>query len=583
LPRDDDSLVRELLGYEAVRLFVERARLVAPAFALTPANAAALARICRRLDGLPLAIELAAARARLLSPEQIAERLDHCFELLSAGGRTAAARHRTLGATIDWSYDLLGEPERALFRRLAVFAGGFDLEAAEGIAEPGPSALDLLDRLVDHSLVVVEPPRGGATRHRLLEPDRQYASEKLHETGESAPAFRRHADLYLALAETAEPRLRGPEQAHWLDRLDGEYDNLRVALERWQSGLVETGVALRLVAALGWFWYVRGHYAEGVAWLNGVLAVATERTLTRARALAALSSLTFRTDPLVARRTLEESLSIGCERQHRPTIAKALADLGALSRAQGDLARARAWLEEAVAISREEGDARSAGWPLAVLAMTSLEQGRVEAAQAEADESLAIHRAADDAWGIEKSLVYRCEVARSQGDLVLARSLGEEALELQRRLDLRGDLAWTLHNLGYVALHLGDRHLAAARFAESLALHRELGVGLGIPYCLVGLAGVAAASAGSYHYAARLLGAAEGLLDREPLKLDLVDQREYDRILAMLKSRLDASSLAQLRLVGRTTSIEETLASDRAPQPGDALRISPGSKLGPPS
>src|ERR671916_378267 len=281
--------VESLARYEAARLFLERTAAVNPTFALTEQNAVAVDQICYRLDGIPLAIELAAARAKVLSVEQIAERLDDSFGLLSAGGRTAMPRHRTLHATMDWSHELLSLEERALFRRLSVFAGGFTLEAAESVCAGAglerDEVLDLLSHLVDKSLVIMREESGEA-RYRLLETVRQYAREKLSESGEAEQASERHAGYYLALAEEAEPELKGAGQVAWLEQLEREHDNLRAAM-RWLLGRGELEEAARLGWALWLFWGIRAHFAEGRRSMEQALSAEGSAGLTEAaRAMA---------------------------------------------------------------------------------------------------------------------------------------------------------------------------------------------------------------------------------------------------------------------------------------------------------
>jgi predicted ATPase/transcriptional regulator with XRE-family HTH domain len=314
--------VEHLLQYEAVQLFVERARTVQPTFTVTERNAAAVAQVCHRLDGIPLAIELAAARVKVLTVEQIAARLDDRFRLLTGGSRIALPRQQTLQAAIDWSYDLLSEPERRLWRRLSVFAGGWTLEAAEAVcAGAGLDAAEVLDRLtslVDKSLVTVDAMAGEA-RYRLLETIRQYGREKLERSGEAAVIRRQHLEWHVGLAERAEPELTGPDQAVWLEKLEAEHDNLRAALEWSQVEAQGEQIGLRVAAALWRFWLVHGHLREGRRWLEGMLAGSPEAW------------------PAVR--------------------AKALYGAGALAEDQGDYAAARAFFAESLALRRELLDA----------------------------------------------------------------------------------------------------------------------------------------------------------------------------------------------------------------------------------
>ena len=284
----------ELGAYESVRLFGERARERDPSFSFSPPNALAAAEICRMLEGIPLAIELAAARVSTLSLEQISERLEGSLELLTHGGRTTVPRHRTLKGALGWSYDLLSESERRLFRKLSVFAGGWTLEASEAVCSGDGveerEVLDLLSGLVEKSLVMVRGVDPGGARYRLLEPVRQYALDKLEESDEVEEARRRHAEFFLALAEETETEMKGPEQATWLDRLEAENDNLRGALS-WALERGEPELGLHLAEAFWWFWEARGYFDEGRRWLEQALAKGSRASSARARALDGVGHL----------------------------------------------------------------------------------------------------------------------------------------------------------------------------------------------------------------------------------------------------------------------------------------------------
>jgi predicted ATPase/DNA-binding SARP family transcriptional activator len=440
-----------LLEYGAVRLFVERARDVWPAFALTAANAPAVVRICARLDGLPLALELAARQAAVLPPAALAARLDARLRLLTGGGPAAHPRQRTLAATLDWSHALLGGAERTLLRRLAVFAGGFTLEAAEAVCPAGPGGLcqggplpaagvlEALRRLVDQSLVVADAaPGAAAARYRLLETVRQYAAEKLAEAGaaEAVAVRARHGACYAALAEAAAPGLLGPEQPAWLGRLAGEHDNLRAALA-WSLEHAP-GTALRLAGRLWPFWRMRQHYAEGTDWLARALAGAPAPGRTAAWARAALGA-------------------------------------GVLARDRGDLAAARGHLEASLAASRALGETGLAAWALRDLGSLHLQRGEPGAAGDVLAEGLALARAAGDRRGAAAALMIRAHAAALGGDSGRARALGEESLTAAR---LAGDpwlLSTVLHRLGITALEQGDLEAAAPALEEGLALARKLG------------------------------------------------------------------------------------------------------------
>src|ERR671920_388512 len=291
------SSSEELEGYESMQLFVQRAKGHDPTFSVSPQDALAVAEICRKLGGIPLAIELAAARVGTLSLEHISERLEGSLDLLSGGARTAVSRKRTLRGTLDWSHELLSEPERKVFRRLSVFAGGWTLEAAEAVASgediDETEVVALLSGLVEKSLVVAEPTGQGGVRYRLLEPVRQYALEKLEQSGEVEDIKRSHVEYFLTLAEEAEPWLSGPRGAEWFERLEEELDNIRVALS-WARARGEAELSLRLAGSLGGFWFWGGHYGEARGWLEEALAQeGRTSTLVRAKALAAASSMAW--------------------------------------------------------------------------------------------------------------------------------------------------------------------------------------------------------------------------------------------------------------------------------------------------
>jgi non-specific serine/threonine protein kinase len=425
----------EVRQNEAVRLFVDRARAVAPDFAVTRANAPALAQVCRRLDGIPLALELAAARARVLSVEQIAARLDDRFRLLTGGSRTALRRQQTLRALIDWSHDLLSAAERVLFRRLAVFAGGWTLEAAEavgaGVGIERDEILDLLTGLVDKSLVSVGS-QDGEQRYRFLETVRAYAGDKLFEAGEARPLRDRHLAWCLALAEQAEPELYGPASRAWLDRLEGDDANLRVALD-W---CLETdpGAGLRLAGSLWGYWFLRGQLVEGTRWLGAILARAPEGAAARGKVL----------------------LGAGfCARSHRT------------------LSQSRSWTEQSLAIARATGDRRLAGWALHAFGTILILERDFASARVVLEESVAECRQVADKVGEGMSLRDLGHLARVAGDDDRAAALYDEALTILRRVGHRWNIRWTLLAIGYLARQQHDPGRARATLQEFLATGRE--------------------------------------------------------------------------------------------------------------
>jgi len=393
-----------LAGCDSVRLFVERATTALPAFRLSAGNAPAVALVCARLDGIPLALELAAARVRVLTPEQIAGRLDDRFRLLSGGSRTALPRQQTLRALIDWSYDLLPAPEKTLLRRLSVFAGGWALEAAESVCSGEDVAerevLDLLSRLVAKSLVMVEPPDAGQVRYRLLENLRSYARERLMETAEADAIAARHAAWFLAFAEEARPKLSGPEQALWLDRLERDHDNLRAALRACQQ--TDPGVGLRLARALAVFWRIRGYLSEGCGWLGLFLGAAPDAPdPDRANALNAFGTLNWSCGDFVAARAAHEScLGIMRALADQNGVATALNNIALATEAEGDLDAARHLYEESLAIYRALGMKGKTASVLVNLSTLDAALGDNRVARGHLEESLLLLQDSENTWAM---------------------------------------------------------------------------------------------------------------------------------------------------------------------------------------
>jgi predicted ATPase/DNA-binding SARP family transcriptional activator len=494
----DGSPLHHLSRSEAVQLFVERARTAVPRFQLTEANASAVATICRRLDGLPLAIELAAARMRIFSTEQIAARLDDRFHLLAGGSRVALPRHRTLRALIDWSYDLLSEPERGLLRRLSVFAGGWTLEAAEAVCADDdrrpptvddrrpirrgrrPAAgghvavLDLLTRLGEKSLVAVEQ-EGDGPRYLLLETVREYARERLVEVGEEPAVRWRHLVFFARWAEEAAPCLRGEEGRVWMNRFEAAHDNLRAALA-WArevgaapDGRAAIELGLKLVTGLGPFWWRRGYLAESRAHSAAMLAVAgVVATPMRAQALDAAAAMArLQRDCPAARMLHEEALAVYRDLADQRGIAGTLTGLATIAGLQGDVARARQLLTESLAIGRAMSIPAVVASALNELGLVEISARNYDAASAVLQESLATSQALGDQQGI----------------------------------------ATALNNLGIATLAEGRADEAHRLFGESLRMKWDTRLWSGIPWTLAGLAGVAAAQE-QRERAARLFGAA---------------------------------------------------------------------------
>jgi predicted ATPase/class 3 adenylate cyclase/Tfp pilus assembly protein PilF len=451
-----------LQGYEAVRLFVDRARAVHPAFALTERNARAVSTLCQRLDGIPLALELAAARVKALSVEEIAARLNDRFKLLKTGDRTRLPRQQTLQATMDWSYELLTEEERVVFRRLGVFSGPWYLAAAEGICGADGTdeadVLDLLAGLVDRSLVVAEEGPAG-TLYRLLETVREYALGRLREAGEEDAARLRHRDYYLALAEEAEPHLQQADQKLWLDRLEAEHANLRGALA-WS---VEPEAGMRLAAALWRFWYMRGYASEGRSWLEGTLArsVATS-DLFRARALNGAGVLAMAQGAYdVATDHHTEALRIRTEVKDIRGMASSLNNLGLIGRHTGDYEGARKHYSQSLELYRHAGDRTNAALAATNLGVANMELGDYREADRLLREAADDNRACGNEWGLATALHNLGAVAERSGDAPLATRYYRESLKIEARIGDTAAIGLSLHTLAGTAFAAGDPQRAA--------------------------------------------------------------------------------------------------------------------------
>jgi predicted ATPase/class 3 adenylate cyclase len=493
-PRRTQTL-EQLRQFEAVQLFVERGVHSQPRFALTDGNAAAVAHICHRLDGIPLAIELAAARVKVLTADQIATRLNDRFRLLTGGSRAGLPHHQTLRATIDWSHDLLSDKERTLLRRLSVFAGGFNLEAGEAIcAGDGlekDAILDLLTNLVDKSLVVAEGLNGDI-RYLLLETVRQYGLEKLEEAGEVAGIREQHLEWYLGLAERVEPELLGPDQLGGLDELEREHDNLRAALEWAASGARDAEARVRLAGALQRFWSMRGHLTEGRAWLESAIEESVESgdaSPAPVKAIYGAGVLAFyQGDYVRAVALLEHSLALSREGGDKVSTARALNRLALVHRNRGDYSRAITLLEESQVLCRATGQKWVLAQALHTLALAVRGLGDYDRATALLEESLPLWRETGDKSGLARSLASLGVVARLQRDFARARALHEQSLALNRELGHKYEIADALLNLGSVAKNEGDYARARDLYDECLILSREIGYRLVVAAALVNLA-----------------------------------------------------------------------------------------------
>jgi predicted ATPase/DNA-binding CsgD family transcriptional regulator len=486
----------ELAGVEAVQLFVERARLVRPSFVLEERNVTVLAGICRKLDGIPLAIELAAARMNVLSVEQIADRMQDRFRLLVSAHRTGSARQRTLRAAVDWSYGQLSPSERVFFNRLSVFAGGWTMEAAEAVCSGGGIAtddiLDLVARLVEQSLVLADEEAGGERRYGLLETLRQYAREKLEASGEADSLAKRHRNWYVSFGQQAEKNLSGPRQGDYFERLAREHDNLRVALAHCLATDRVPGLAL--AASLTWFWLLRGHVPEGHEWLEALL----ERA--------------------------EASTRSGIGAANR---AAALVAAGYLAVWLDDHETARVRLEEGLALAREIGDARSQVEAVCSLAIAAHQRG---------DDPGDLLEKCLSGWRMGGAHPAPCyinlsdlaELVRGRGDHARAVALNEESVESARQRGDSHEVAYALRCLGHLAWQAGEQQRARDLQKQSLAMAWQFSDRLCSARCLEELALVASAQ-GEAERAAQLFGAASAWWGAMGVRLLRIDRADHDR------------------------------------------------------
>ncbi|MBV9788815.1 MAG: tetratricopeptide repeat protein [Chloroflexi bacterium] len=506
--------VEALSQYASVSLFVARARAVRSGFALTPANAAAVAEICARLDGLPLAIELAAAWIKLLTPQELLAKLEQRLSLLTGGPRDLPTRQQTLRNTIAWSYNLLDAPAQALFRRLGVFIAGCTLDAVESIcAEPSAapddrrSVLPVLLSLIDQSLLRQEEQPDGSVRFVLLQTLREFALECLVASAEEAEYRQRHACYYLTLAEAAKPHLQDTEQEAWLARLETEHDNLRAALD-WccrTPGAVEIG--LRLVEALWEFWLVRGYISEGRSWIATILALpeTAQIAAVRARVLCGGGRLAWaQNDWTQASRLLEDSLAISQGRDDAAASATTLNYLGQVAEAQGHYERAAILFDQSLALFQQIGDHEGSATALTSRAQVAQAQGDYEGASALLERSLPLFQELGDRRGWAAALTVQGQIRHTQGHYSEAVELFETALAVFQSLGYRHGMAWALTNLGQVVQAQGDYGRAATLFEQSIALFQELGDRRGIAWGLTNQ-GHAAALHGDQQRAVALL------------------------------------------------------------------------------
>ena len=616
----DPAQLEQLEGleqFESVRLFVERATAVQPTFALTPDNAQAVVEICQRLDGIPLAIELAAARVKVLAVEQIALYVTGAvgarFTLLTQGSRRVLPRHQTLRAAIEWSYQLLDDAERLLFRLVAVYRGGFTLELLEELVASGspstpasiPYTLDLLTQLVDKSLVMVEQagsqPRR-EPRYHLLETLREYALEQYPSVRELKRIQQRHATTFLALAQQAEPELSRGQQQLWLNRLEAEHANLRAALDYWIAEAEGAGrgeEALQLAAALHRFWEVRGHVSEGRTWLQAALAKRARATpLVLANALNAAGRLAYRQGDLTEGLHVHtEALQLYMEINEETGIAASLTQLGVIEMERGNFAIGQQRMEAALAISRKLNDELGIAYSLSRLGVLAWELDNYAASAEYHRESLAIYKRhnvltsvaqealsvgdsermlgnwdsarkhCEECLTIAQRLGYRRLVgsalkslgllAARQGDLAQARQYGEEALKIFRQLGDKVHIGFSLSHLGEVAQNLGEYSQALAYFGQYLQIMFEAGYKWPTYYALEDIAYLLTEAQQYPEITARFLGAADALREQTGLDVAPNFQEKYARMLAILRQHFGDGRFDTLRQEGAATPLAQ--------------------------
>jgi predicted ATPase/DNA-binding CsgD family transcriptional regulator len=608
----------ELAEYASVALFLQRAQTIKLDFQLTPANGRAIAEICVRLDGLPLALELAAARVRVLPPQALLSRLSQRFQVLTGGPRTMPERQQTLRNTLQWSYDLLDAQEQRLFRRLSVFVGGCNLQAVDALYSTlGDGAGFLLDgvaSLIDKSLLQQTEQEGEEPRLVMLETIHEYGRETLAASGEGEAALQAHALYYLSVAEQAQPQLGGPEQIRWLERLERDHDNLRAALG-WsleQAGQEKTGedgrreIALRLGRAMRWFWVRQGYLSEGRNFLERALARSGGASpLVQANALIAAARIALNQgDYDQGEAWAEEGLAVCREHGDKSGAAYSLYLLAWVAWERGHAEAARAWHEESLALYREVGDRENVAYELDELARLLGKQGDYDRAYTLVKESLAIHRELGNKWGlasslytladirlasqgdlalvsslleesaalyqemgeregIADSLYLRGQVALRQGEAARARKLAEESLTIYRELGHRRSVAETLILLAKVVAAQADYPAARALYEESLVLCNEMGSQVVMASCLEGLAAVILAQ-GQAVQAVRLLGTAETLRESADAPIPLIERAEYESLVNMAQARLTKPIFSAAWSEGRTMPLEQALSAQKA-------------------
>lgn len=565
LPLPPRHQLANIESFDAVRLFVEHARQVVPRFALTADNASTVGVICRRLDGIPLALELASARVNVLSLEQIAARLDDRFALLTAAPRDSQTHHRTLRAAMDWSFDLLSGQEQILFRRLAVFAGGWTLDAVEPVCADEYLArgqiAETVFSLANKSLIVAETLGSGLARYHFLETMREYALEKLNASGEATLLRNRFLDYLVRLTEQTAPKLRGPYQKLWLGWLEGEQDNFRLALE-WslENNRVELG--MRLANALAFFWHTRGYLQEGQQWLERLLTQATPDVSMVVRAQSATYAAMFSglVGDTVTRQTRAReaiALSEAAGEAGKSILAMALLAMSAGIRTSGNATLALELLAKSVQIFREMDDTPNLALALQLHGLAAIHQKDFTTARQSLTESLALATEIKDAERTAHLNNYLGDVARLEQDYARAQRAYETSLRLFREIDAPLDIAGVLHNLAYVHLHQHDVELAEKLFGESLAIQQSSSNIQGIAECLAGFAAIAL-ECGWVDRAACLLAAAS-VYGRDIAAQWPAERTENDYYSSQVRAQLTPDQFERAESEGRLLSLEQAI------------------------
>lgn len=591
VPPSDAVGAAELMQYEAVQLFADRAAAVLPDFHVSEQNARAVAQICLQLDGVPLALELAAARIRLLTSQQIAARLNDRFRLLTAGPRSGDDRHRTLRATVEWGYDLLSPREQRCFRRLAVFAGGMTLEAAEAVCAGGDIAradvMDLVAQLLDKSFLQSAGADGPHRRYHLLETLRIYGREALESSGELDALRRLHRAWCQELATEAWQHQMAPDQAVWFDRLEAEHDNLRAAL-RWSLDIGDVEGCLQLANRLGWFWVVRGYLREGREWFAEALPRYPDRTELRADALNAAGLLThYVGDNAAAEALFSEAVAFRREFGDQRRLGNALNNLGMVTMQRGEYERSRLLYEEAMHIWLALGRRDAAATALSNLGTLAQSLGELERAHQLHVEALAIHRERDDAYRVSNSLLNLAQITFLLGSRNEAWQHLNEVEAICRQFQNHSSYARSLWMKGRMLLAEGqDLAQAEAALRESFRLQREAGDRLKLVDTLVALAEVTVALQRPQQ-AARMLGAAEAICAETGYVIEKLDRTWHERVMQAVQGALGRDAMTAAAMVGRLHSRADLpeIAGEEppvaaAPGPGTAPGTAPGAGTG---